>query len=153
MGGLLHMVHAYQSLLARAERLRIPLDARERARLSELEEALGAGTAQGARRMPRVLCPWPVVLTLPGGFIPCRLRDLSGGGMRVLAHTTAPEGARVLVHLGGALRGEEFVFPCRVVWRRVAEGAMGLSFDGLPSYSEPQGEAGRRRRRFTPLVA
>lgn len=148
------MVQAYQALRARAEQLRIPLDAHEHGRLKELERALGHGEGKGTRAMPRVLSPWPVVLTLPGGFAAGTLRDVSGGGMRVRTSTPPPEGAQVLVHVAGPLRGEEFVFPARVVWRRLDdEPVMGLAFDGVPSHSLPDDARHHRQRRHTPLVA
>ncbi|MFW6049674.1 MAG: PilZ domain-containing protein [Myxococcota bacterium] len=153
MHGLLHMVHAYQALTARAEHLRIPLDSEEQARLRELQVRLGFGEGEGTRRMPRVLCPWPVVLTLPGGFASARLRDLSGGGMCVRLASPPALGTRVLAHLAGPLRGEEFVFPAQVVWRREGDApAVGLALVGVPSHSLPEGDR-RRQRRHTPLVA
>lgn len=148
------MVHAYQALRARTDQLRIPLDASERGRLEELERALGHGEGEGTRSMPRVLFPWPVVLTLSGGFAAGTLRDVSGGGMRLRTPVPPAEGAHVLVHAAGPLRGEEFVFPARVVWRRLDDApVMGVAFDGVPSHSLPDDARYRRQRRHTPLVA
>lgn len=153
MTGLLHDVHMYQTLLARAERLRIPLDRSERGQLTSLARALGEGQGEGTRRMPRVLCPLAVTLTLPGRFAPGRLRDVSGGGMRVRVDAPLPEGSDLLVQVAGALEGEEFVFPARVVWCRGGDApVVGLAFDGVPTYMAPAGRS-RRRRRHTPLVA
>jgi hypothetical protein len=153
--GLLHDVHAYQTLLARGQRLRIPLDPREAHQLRRLARGLGEGQGTGTRHMPRVLCPLPVTLTLPGRFAQGRLRDVSGGGMRVRTDVPLAPGTDLLVQVAGALEGEEFVFPARVVWCRpgaVAE--LGLAFEGMPTRTAPTGSPhGRRRRRHTPLVA
>jgi hypothetical protein len=152
--GLIHDVYGYQALRSRAEGLRIPLDPAEVRQLGALRRALGEGQGTGTRRMPRVLCPLPVTLTLPDRFIEGRLRDLSGGGMRVRLATPPAEGTSVLVQVAGALEGEEFVFPARVVWRRLGETpAAGLAFDGLPTRTVPTGTLQARRRRHTPLVA
>lgn len=155
MPGLVHTVFAYQSLVARSERLRIPLDGEEHRRCAELARALGTGQGKGTRRMPRVLSPWPVMLTLPGGFAEARLRDMSGGGVRVITGSAPPEGTPVLVHIRGPLHGEEFVFPARVAWRRVGEdeATMGLAFDGVPQHQRPSRAEAARPRLRTPLVA
>lgn len=154
MAGFMSTVHAYQVLLTRAERLRIPLDAEERCRLSELEAALGAGEGEGTRRMPRILMPVRVMLTMPGRFASARLRDVSGGGMRVRTSCPPPEGTPVLVHVPGPVHGEEHVFPARVAWRTSGEGAsLGLAFDGMPTHVRPCSEGGGGPRRRTPLVA
>jgi hypothetical protein len=153
--GLLQYVHEYQTLVTRAERLHIPLDPAERWRLRTLARALGEGQGTGTRGMPRILCPLAVTLTLPGGFQSARLRDVSGTGMRVRMSTPPPaEGTTVLVHVAGALEGEEFTFPAEVVWRRGGDApVVGLRFHGLPTRTSPMGMAEGRRRRYTPLVA
>jgi len=132
MVNLLDSIYEYQSLLHRSESMEIPLDAEERARLEGLRrllrgDYLGLAANQNSDE-PR---PVPVQLTVPGGFATGEVRSMSAKGMALVSNRPISEGMRTILRVADPLRGFEYVFPGRVVWR--SGRILGVAFDGLPS--------------------
>ena len=151
MHNLFDILHDFQRLRAKRV-LAVPLDESEEAELEGLERLLLGDTPRDVRRrMPRVACPVPVQLTAPGGFWHGRVENVSGTGFRIMTPCLAKVGAEVLVELLDPVRGMDYVFPCRVVWR--GEGVMGLAFAGVPSRRPvAKGPTTPRGHRVTPGV-
>lgn len=136
MTDLLDMVYEYRLLLAKEERLQIPLDEDETARLMGLARLLEgeAPSKEARRRMPRLPFPSAVQFTIPGGFALGEVRNVSGGGLSVVTRARVDEHARTIVRITRPSEGDEYVFPCRVAWRATDGRPMvGLEFDGVPS--------------------
>src|SRR5687767_2529568 len=161
---LLEMIYEYQWLRTKEERLSIPLEDDERARLIGLERLLVSEPPgrEARRKTPRLPTPLPVQFTVPGGFGSGELRNVSGGGMAILTVRPPVVGTRTIVRIAEATTGMEYVFPARVVWRTMdARPAMGIAFDGVPSqapFLAPTRGAWRRELRLgaarsTPISA
>jgi PilZ domain len=137
MGDVLEMIYEYRMLVAKADQLAIPLEEAEAARLVALSKLLqGQAPAEDARRqMPRWPFPATVELTVAGGFAEAKVGNLSGGGLAVEMASTSPLGPRTIVRVTDPQDGLEYLFPCRVAWRKVrgASVNVGLAFDGVPS--------------------
>lgn len=136
MTDLLDMVYEYRLLLSKAERLQIPLDEGETARLMGLARLLEgeAPSKDARRRMPRLPFPSAVQFTIPGGFAIGEVRNVSGGGLSVITRARVDEHARTIVRIARPSEGVEYVFPCRVAWRTIDGLPMvGFEFDGVPS--------------------
>ncbi len=132
MKNLFEMIYEYQLLRGKQDRLDVPLDDDERARLLALSRLL-TGEAEGGRRtMPRAPVPARVVFTLPGGFESGEIKNISGSGVAIATARPPAQGTRIVVRVEDG--GVEYLFPCRVVWRRLASNVgMGAIFDGVPS--------------------
>lgn len=134
---VLEMIYEYQLLQAKQNRLEVPLDDDERARLSGLAQLLSGEGSHGARAMPRLPFPKVVSFTLPGGFESGEVKNLSGKGVAIAAARPPVVGTRVIVRFVDETGGCEYFFPCRVVWSRTASlPGMGLVFDGVPTRSD-----------------
>lgn len=136
MNEYFEMVYEYRLLLAKEEKLAIPLDDDERRRLFGLERLLSgdAPVRDPRRSMPRVVTPIGVQFTLAGGFGAGQLLNASGGGLAIATTTTCALGSRTIVRLNLPATGIEYVFPCRVIWRHEETfSGMGVAFDGVPS--------------------
>src|SRR5688500_2335942 len=129
---LLDMIYEYQLLRTKEERLQIPLDDEERARVIGLERLLVGDPpprGEARRKTPRLLEPLPVQFTLPGGFGSGEIRNISGGGMAIVTARPPAIGTRTIVRVADATAGVEYVFPGRVVWRAVdGKPTMGVAF-------------------------
>ncbi|MFO0684566.1 MAG: PilZ domain-containing protein [Sandaracinus sp.] len=132
MKNFFEMIYEYQLLRGKQDRLDVPLDEDERARLVALSRLL-TGEADGGRRtMPRAPVPARVVFTLPGGFESGEIKNISGTGIAIATARPPAQGTRIVVRVEDG--GVEYLFPCRVVWRRLASNlGMGAIFDGVPS--------------------
>ena len=132
MKNLFEMIYEYQLLRGKQDRLDVPLDDDERARRVALSRLL-TGEADGGRRgMPRSPLPARVVFTMPGGFESGEIKKLSGSGLAIATPRPPAQGTSVVVRVEDG--GVEYLFPCRVVWRRLsAHVGMGVIFDGVPS--------------------
>lgn len=139
MKNLFEMIYEYQLLRGKQDRLEVPLDEEERARLVALSRLL-TGEADGGRRtMPRAPVPARVVFTMPGGFESGEIKNLSGSGLAIATAHPPAQGTRIVVRVEDG--GVEYLFPCRVVWRRLATHlGMGAVFDGVPSRASMFGE-------------
>lgn len=134
---VLEMIFEYQLLRAKQDRLEVPLDDDERARLSGLSQLLAGEGSHGARAMPRLPFPKGVSFTLPGGFETGEVKNLSGKGVAIATARPPAIGARVIVRFVDEAGGCEYFFPCRVVWSRKSnQPGMGLVFDGVPTRSD-----------------
>lgn len=134
---LLEMIFEYQLLRAKQDRLEVPLDDDERARLLGLGQLLVGDGDRGARQMPRLPFPKSVSFTLPGGFEAGEIKNLSGKGIAIATLRPPAIGTRVIVRLLEEGAGSEYFFPCRVVWsRRAPLPGMGVVFDGVPTRSD-----------------
>lgn len=134
---VLEMIFEYQLLQAKQDRLEVPLDDDERARLSGLAQLLTGEGSHGARAMPRLPFPKVVSFTLPGGFESGEVKNLSGKGVAIATARPPAVGASVIVRFVDEAEGCEYFFPCRVVWsRRSNLAGMGLVFDGVPTRSD-----------------
>jgi len=145
MHDFFEMVYAYRLLLAKEEKLAIPLDADERVELLGLAQLLSgdAPSNDPRRAMPRVPSPLSVQFTLPGGFGAGQLHNASGGGLAIVTATPGALGERTIVRVGLVAAGVEYVFPCRVVWvQKGQQPAMGVVFDGVPSRTLLPGHGG-----------
>jgi hypothetical protein len=132
MKNLFEMIYEYQLLRQKQEHLEVPLDEDERARLVALSRLLTGEVDGGRRAMPRAPVPARVVFTLPGGFESGEIKNLSGSGLAIATLRPPAQGTRIVVRVEDG--GVEYLFPCRVVWRRLsANVGMGAIFDGVPS--------------------
>lgn len=142
MKNLFEMIYEYQLLRGKQDRLDVPLDEVEKARLAGLEQLLSGdaiGTA-GRRGMTRVTLPKRVLFTTAGGFETGDVKNLSGSGLAIATRRPPDIGTRIVVRVEEA-GGVEYFFPCRVVWRRLASNVgMGVAFDGVPTRSQVFGE-------------
>jgi hypothetical protein len=163
MHDFFEMVYAYRLLLAKEEKLAIPLDADERAELLGLAQLLSgdAPSSDPRRAMPRVPSPLAVQFTLAGGFGSGQVRNASGGGLAIVTATPGEVGERTIVRVSLVGAGVEYVFPCRVMWvQKGQQPAMGVAFDGVPSRTSLRGRGHdpwssplRLGRRNTPIAA
>ena len=136
MNEFFEMVYEYRLLLAKEEKLAIPLDDDERTRLFGLERLLSGDTPSRdpRRAMPRVASPLGVQFTLAGGFGAGQVLNASGGGLAIATTSPGALGSRTIVRLDLPPAGIEYVFPCRVIWMHEdAQSGMGVAFDGVPS--------------------
>jgi hypothetical protein len=136
MNEFFEMVYEYRLLLAKEEKLAIPLDDDERTRLFGLERLLSgdAPRRDPRRAMPRVASPLGVQFTLAGGFGAGQVLNASGGGLAIATNAPGAVGARTIVRLDVPGTGLEYVFPCRVIWAHdEPQCGMGVAFDGVPS--------------------
>ncbi len=134
---LLETIYEFQALVGKRDHLGLPLDENEQVRLLGLGRLLAGEGDGGHRTMPRVPVPMTVVFTLPGGFEVGQVRNVSGRGLAVATARPPEIDARTIVRAVDASRGCEYLFPCRVVWRRRAPlPGMGVAFDGVPTRSE-----------------
>lgn len=157
MHDVLEMIYEYRLLLSKRERLEIPLDDAETARLVALSGLLRgevAGPRDARRAMPRLPCPGTVEFTLPGGFGLGEVRNVSGGGIAI-ATAPLPGGLeRTIVRIARPAQNVEYVFPCRILWSASAGGAgigptlVGMAFDGVPSVTHYVGDSGVWRNNF-----
>ncbi|UJR85015.1 PilZ domain-containing protein [Sandaracinus amylolyticus] len=134
---VLEMIFEYQLLRAKQDRLEVPLDDDERARLFGLGRLLTGDGTPSPRTMPRLPFPKTVSFTMPGGFESGEVKNLSGTGLAIATARPPVIGARVIVRLLDEAAGCEYFFPCRVIWARRANlPGMGLVFDGVPTRNE-----------------
>lgn len=139
MKNLFEMIYEYQLLRGKQDRLDVPLDEEERARLSALSRLLTGEPSSGRRTMPRAPVPARVVFTMPGGFESGEIKNISGSGLAIATAHPPAQGTRLVVRVEDG--GVEYLFPCRVVWRRVASNlGMGAVFDGVPSRASMFGD-------------
>jgi hypothetical protein len=132
MKNLFEMIYEYQLLRGKQDRLDVPLDEEERARLAALSRLLSGDNAGSRRTMPRAPVPARVVFTMPGGFESGEIKNLSGSGLAIATAHPPAQGTRIVVRVEDG--GVEYLFPCRVVWQRVsANVGMGAIFDGVPT--------------------
>jgi hypothetical protein len=132
MKNLFEMIYEYQLLAGKKDRLDVPLDDEEGARLVALSRLLTGESISGRRVMPRAPVPARVVFTMPGGFESGEIKNISGSGLAIATAHPPAQGTRIVVRVEDG--GVEYLFPCRVVWRRVASNlGMGAIFDGVPS--------------------
>jgi hypothetical protein len=132
MKNLFEMIYEYQLLRGKQDRLDVPLDEEERARLVALSRLLTGDTTGGRRVMSRAPVPARVVFTMPGGFESGEIKNISGSGLAIATAHPPQQGSRIVVRVEDG--GVEYLFPCRVVWRRLAANlGMGAIFDGVPS--------------------
>lgn len=132
MKNLFEMIYEYQLLRGKKERLDVPLDEDERARLVALSRLLTGDHEGGRRGMPRAPLPARVVFTMPGGFEQGEIKNLSGSGLAIATARPPASGTRTVVRVEDG--GVEYLFPCRIVWRRLASNlGMGAIFDGVPT--------------------
>jgi hypothetical protein len=138
MKNLFEMIYEYQLLRGKKEQLDVPLDDEERARLVALSRLLTGDQEGGRRGMPRSPVPSRVVFTMPGGFESGEIKNISGGGLAIATARPPAQGTRIVVRVEDG--GVEYLFPCRVVWRRLATNVgMGAIFDGVPSRASVYG--------------
>jgi hypothetical protein len=125
----------FWELSARHATLGYPLVASEQSELLSLMALVHADSPASAASRPD-----PANDSFPGQLVgeketfPVELREVSVAGMRVTCSRVVGEGVHVVVRVADALRGVEYVLPCRVT--RVQAGApatMGLVVDGIPS--------------------
>ncbi len=136
MKNLYEMIYEYQLLRGKQDRLDVPLDDVEQARLAGLEQLLSGDTAgtAGRRSMSRVIVPTRVLFTTAGGFETGEVKNLSGSGLAIATRRPPEPGTRVVVRVEDAGDAIEYFFPCRVAWRRlVTNVGMGVAFDGVPT--------------------
>lgn len=132
MKNLFEMIYEYQLLRGKQDHLDVPLDDDERQRLLALSRLLTGDSDGGRRTMPRAPVPARVVFTMPGGFESGEIKNLSGSGLAIAAAHPPAQGTRVVVRVEDG--GVEYLFPCRVVWRRLASHTgFGAVFDGVPT--------------------
>jgi len=132
MKNLFEMIYEYQLIRGKKERLDVPLEDDERARLVALARLLTGEQDGGRRGMPRSPVPSRVVFTMPGGFESGEIKNLSGTGLAIATARPPAQGTRIVVRVEDG--GFEYLFPCRVVWRRLATNlGMGAIFDGVPT--------------------
>ncbi len=132
MKNLFEMIYEYQLLRGKQDHLDVPLDEEERARLIALSRLLTGEMEGGRRTMPRAPVPARVVFTMPGGFESGEIKNLSGSGLAIATARPPAQGTRLVVRVEDG--GVEYLFPCRVVWRRLAANVgMGAIFDGVPT--------------------
>lgn len=136
MRSVLEIIYEYQLLRWKQERLDVPLDDEERARLLGLGQLLSGDGDRGRRAMPRLPFPTNVSFTLPGGFESGKVKNLSGSGIAIATPRPPAAGTRIIVRMLDEAARSEYCFPCRVVWsRRTPPPGMGVAFDGVPSKS------------------
>ena len=138
MKNLFEMIYEYQLLRGKQDHLDVPLDETETARLVGLEQLLsGDNTASAGRRgMSRVIIPTRVLFTTAGGFETGEVKNLSGSGLAIATRRPPEQGTRIVVRVEDAKSAIEYLFPCRVAWRRIAANiGMGVAFDGVPTRS------------------
>ena len=137
MKNLFEMIYEYQLLRGKQDHLDVPLDDVETARLAGLGQLLSGDSARAGRRgMSRVLIPTRVLFTTAGGFETGEVKNLSGSGLAIATRRPPEPGTRIVVRVEDAAEAIEYLFPCRVAWRRVAANlGMGVAFDGVPSRS------------------
>jgi hypothetical protein len=148
---VLELIYEYQLLRAKRDRLDIPLDDQERARLIGLSQLLAGEGDRGRRAMPRFPFPTSVSFTLPGGFETGEVKNLSGEGLAIATAQPPGVGTRILVRVLDPTAACEYFFPCRVVWsRRTAPPGMGVAFDGMPTKNPcvPLDDTGVWKRSF-----
>ncbi|MCS6797237.1 MAG: hypothetical protein NZ898_01685 [Myxococcota bacterium] len=133
---LLDIVYEYQMLRARGDLSGPPLDESERARLRGLTSLLRGESLDGAAP-PSAEGPLPVQFTVPGGFGSGQVRALGADGLIVESARTLSPGTRTVLRATDVRLGQEYVFPCRVVWTNGP--AMGMAFDGLPARAPHRG--------------
>jgi hypothetical protein len=139
MKNLFEMIYEYQLLRGKQDRLDVPLDDEESARLVALSRLLTGEVSNGRRTMPRAPVPARVVFTMPGGFESGEIKNISGSGLAIATAHPPAQGTRLVVRVEDG--GVEYLFPCRVVWRRVASNlGMGAVFDGVPSRASMFGD-------------
>ncbi len=139
MKNLFEMIYEYQLLRGKQDRLDVPLDDEESARLVALSRLLTGEVSNGRRTMPRAPVPARVVFTMPGGFESGEIKNISGSGLAIATAHPPAQGTRLVVRVEDG--GVEYLFPCRVVWRRVASDlGMGAVFDGVPSRASMFGD-------------
>lgn len=132
MKNLFEMIYEYQLLRGKQDRLEVPLDEEERARLAALSRLLSGDNVGSRRAMPRAPVPARVVFTMPGGFESGEIKNISGSGLAIATARPPAEGTRIVVRVEDG--GVEYLFPCRVVWQRLASNVgMGAIFDGVPT--------------------
>lgn len=138
MRNLLEMIYEYQLLESKERKLDIDLDPAERVRHMGLRRLLqGERPDHPNRRFTRINVPMPVQFTRPGGFETGEIRDLSGGGFCIATPRPPEPSTRLVVRVADPANGTEYVFPCRVVWRREdGERLMGVQIDGVPHASD-----------------
>lgn len=152
MKNLFEMIYEYQLLRGKQDRLDVPLDDVERARLVGLEHLLSGDAAGSAGRRgmsrvangsttPTVIVPTRVLFTTAGGFETGEVKNLSGSGLAIATRRPPEAGTRIVVRVEESKSAVEYFFPCRVAWRRVtANLGMGVAFDGVPTRSAVFGD-------------
>ncbi len=154
MFDLVELIYEFQLLRAKSESLGIPLTDDERAHLIGLARMLdsGGGADPIGRAFVRVGTRGPVQFTAPPGFGLGQLANLGGGGVAIATSRPLAPGSRTVLRLVDPTGNREFVFPCRVVWRRTGRDAcMGVAFDGVPlrlAFGLPRGGEWRRTIRL-----
>lgn len=134
MRNLLEMIHEYQTLVAKRDHLGLPLSEDETLRLLGLAQLLASEGDANGRAMPNVPLPASVVFTSPGGFEMGQVKNLSGRGLAIATSRPPEVDTRTVVRIVDTARGCEYLFPCRVAWRRQSPlPGMGVEFDGTPS--------------------
>ncbi len=143
MKNLFEMIYEYQLLRGKQDRLEVPLDDVEQARLVGLELLLvgDGGASAGRRAMTRVIAPTRVLFTTAGGFEVGEIKNLSGSGLAIATRRPPEPGTRIVVRVEDGPSAVEYFFPCRVAWRRVTSNVgMGVAFDGVPTRSAVFGD-------------
>lgn len=134
MRNLLEMIHEYQLLVSKRDHLGVPLTEDEQVRVLGLSQLLAVEGDVNGRAMANVSMPPSVVFTMPGGFEMGQVKNLSGRGLAIATAHPADVDTRTVVRIVDAANGCEYLFPCRVVWRRRNPlPGMGVAFDGVPT--------------------
>lgn len=147
MSDVFQIIYEYQLLRTKEDLLQVPLEDDERARLAGLEQLLrGVDRTmppQGRRQMPRLWLTVPVSFTFQDKVGAGVLTNLSGGGVGFDSELHCPEGAIILLRVGGPSSDVEYVFPVSIMW---TNGRWhGAKFEGVPTRSVRWGTSARRR--------
>ena len=131
----LDMLVRFWELSARHATLGHPLVPSEQAELLSLMQQVPADTpAFEPGHDEPANDSFPVQIVAEEATLPAELREVSASGMRLTCAGSVKEGAHVVVRAADALRGVEYVVPCRVTLVHPgAPSVVTLVVDGAPS--------------------